>query len=88
MIFRGLPVGDGAGESDSKTKIVGGNTIAGSIASFMENLHFSYREVYEELPYLLLLLMMADKPRVVYDKKGDTEVKRMSGKELMRQKRG
>jgi len=54
----------------------------------MENLHFSYREVYEELPYLLLLLMMADKPRVVYDKKGDTEVKRMSGKELMRQKRG
>lgn len=52
----------------------------------MENLHFSYREVYEELPYLLLLLMMADKPRVVYGDK--TEVKKMTGKELMRQKKG
>ena len=52
----------------------------------MENLHLSYREVYEDLPYLLLLLMSADKPRAVYEDK--VEVKKMSGKDLMRQKRG
>jgi len=54
----------------------------------MENLHLSYREVYEELPYLLLLLMMADKPRAVYEREYQAEIKKMSGKDLMRQKRG
>ena len=52
----------------------------------MENLNLSYREVYEDLPYLLLLLMSADKPRAVYEDKEKTEVKKMSGKDLMRQK--
>ena len=75
-------------ESDSKTQVVGGNTIVGSITLFMENLNLSYREVYEDLPYLLLLLMSADKPRAVYEDKEKTEVKKMSGKDLMRQKRG
>lgn len=79
-------LGDGAGQTDSKTKVVGGETIVGSIASFMENLHLSYREVYEGIPYLLLLLMMADKPRAVYGDKADVEVKKMSGRELMMQK--
>ena len=54
----------------------------------MENLNLSYREVYEDLPHLLLLLMSADKPRAVYEDKEKTEVKKMSGKDLMRQKRG
>ena len=48
----------------------------------MENLNLSYREVYEDLPYLLLLLMSADKPRAVYEDKEKTEVKKMSGKDL------
>lgn len=79
-------LGDGAGQTDSKTKVVGGETIAGSIASFMENLHLSYREVYEEIPYLLLLLMMADKPRAVYKDKDKPEVKKISGKEMIKMK--
>lgn len=54
----------------------------------MENLHLSYREVYEELPYLLLLLMSADKPRAVYGGTEKKEVIKMSGKDLLRQKRG
>ena len=54
----------------------------------MENLNLSYREVYEDLPYLLLLLMSADKPRAVYEREDQAEVKKMSGKDLMRQKRG
>lgn len=58
----------------------------------MENLHLSYKEVYdkevyEELPYLLLLLMIDDKPRGVYNEE-KIEVKKMSGKDLMRQKMG
>lgn len=81
-----MPVCDGTGKSDSKTKIVGGNTIVGSIASFMENLHLSYKEVYSELPYLLLLLMSADKPKAIHESEDSVEVKKMSGKELMRQK--
>lgn len=79
---------DGAGKDDSKNKIVGGETITGQIASFIENLNLSYKEVYEELPYLLLVLMMADKPRTVYGDEEKTEVKKMSGKELLKQKRG
>ena len=53
----------------------------------MENLHLSYKEVYEELPYLLLLLMIDDKLRGVYNEE-KIEVKKMSGKDLMRQKMG
>lgn len=79
---------DGAGQTDSKTKVVGGETIAGSIASFMENLHLSYWEVYEKIPYLLLLLMMSDKPRAVYEDKDKPEVQKMSGKEVLKAKMG
>lgn len=77
---------DGAGKYDSENKIVGGETITGQIASFIENLNLSYKEVYEELPYLLLVLMMADKPRMVYGGGEKTEVKKMTGKELLKQK--
>lgn len=77
---------DGAGKYDSENKIVGGETITGQIASFIENLNLSYKEVYEELPYLLLVLMMADKPRMVYGDGEKTEVKKMTGKELLKQK--
>lgn len=58
----------------------------GQIASFMSDLHLSYREVYEELPYLLLLLMMADKPRVDYGDGEDVVVKNMSGRDMIKHK--
>lgn len=81
-------LGDGAGQTDSKTKIVGGDTIAGQIASFIDTLHLSYKEVFEELPYLLLLLMNADKPRPVYGEEKEAEVKMVSGKDMLKVKRG
>lgn len=83
-----MPISDGIGQTDDKTEVVGGDTIAGSIVSFMNTLHLSYREVYEEIPYLLLLLMMADNPRVIYEDKEKSVIKKMSGKELIRQKKG
>lgn len=56
------------------------------MASFVDNLHLSYREVYEEIPYLLLLLMSADKPRPVYGESEEVEVKKVSGREMMKMK--
>ena len=38
----------------------------GQIASFMENLHLTYREVLEEIPYRNLVIMQKDKLRVAY----------------------
>ena len=78
---------NGAGESDSKTKVVGGDSIAGQIASFMENLHLSYTEIYEGIPYILLLAMSADKPRAVYEDKDKPEVIKMPGKDVLKAKR-
>lgn len=33
----------------------------GQIASFMENLHLTYKEVLEEIPYRNLVIMQKDK---------------------------
>ena len=35
----------------------------GQIASFMENLHLTYKEVLEEIPYRNLVIMQKDKLR-------------------------
>lgn len=79
-----MPARNGAGKSSNQ--IIGGDTLVGQIASFMSDLHLSYREVYEELPYLLLLLMMADKPRVDYGDGEDVVVKNMSGRDMIKHK--
>ena len=36
----------------------------GQIASFMENLHLTYKEVLEEIPYRNLVIMQKDKQRI------------------------
>lgn len=41
----------------------------GQIASFMENLHLTYTEVVEVIPYRNLVLMQKDKLHVVYGDK-------------------
>lgn len=50
----------------------------GQIASFMENLHLSYKEVFEIIPYRNLVIMQKDKLHEVY---GEI-VNKVSGKEL------
>lgn len=54
----------------------------GQIASFMENLHLSYREVVYEIPYRNLVIMQKDKLHVVYGEK----VNKISGKELAKRR--
>lgn len=70
-------------------KILGNNNLAGQVASFIEQLHLSYKEVTSELSFPLLLLMSVDKMRVDYGQ-GETEpeMKKLSGKEMLKQKKG
>ena len=64
----------------------GGETIVGRITMFMEDLHLSFREVYEEIPYPLLIAMSSDKPRPKMEKKENVERITMSGREMMARK--
>lgn len=49
-----------------ESEIIGNETLLGQVASFMENLHLSYKEVFEEIPYQNLILMQKDKLHVAY----------------------
>ncbi|MBQ0073611.1 MAG: hypothetical protein KBT34_05415 [Prevotella sp.] len=49
----------------------------------MENLHVSYTEAFEIIPYRNLCLMSKDKLRVCYGKK----VERTKGKEMMNRRK-
>lgn len=48
-------------KNGGKTKIVGNDVLHGQIASFMDSLHLSYKEVFEVMPYRNLILMQKDK---------------------------
>lgn len=50
-------------KNNSKTKIVGNDTVFGQIATYMENLHLTYSEVLEVIPYRNILAMQQDKLR-------------------------
>ena len=63
--------------------MIGNETMMGQMASFMENLHLSYKEVYEVIAYRNLVLMQKDKLHAVYGE----QVKEKSGKEMMKRKR-
>lgn len=52
--------------SDSKTEVVGNNCLLGQIASFIENLHLSYDEVVNQIPYRNLVIMQKDKLHTAY----------------------
>lgn len=51
---------------DSKSEVIGNETLIGQVATFMENLHLSYAEVVEQIPYRYLLMMAKDKQHVAY----------------------
>lgn len=49
--------------------MIGNDTLFGQIATFMENLHLSYHEVMEVIPYQNLLMMQKDKLRICHGKR-------------------
>lgn len=55
------------------------------VALFMEDLGMSFKEVVDEVPYMLLMAMRADKPRLVTGDHVERTV--VSGKDLMRTKK-
>lgn len=54
----------------------------GQIATLMDNLHLSYREVLEEIPYRNLMIMQRDKLHVAT---GEV-VRHTTGKAMMKKK--
>ena len=65
-------------QAGSKLKIIGGRTMLGQIATFMDTLHISYDEAVNIIPYRNILIMLKDKMR---EASGDI-VHRVSGKEM------
>ena len=74
----------GGPNGESKTRIVGNNTLIGQVGTFMENLHMSYDEVLY-LPYSLLLAILADKLRVTSENENITQ--ELSGKDMLAKKK-
>lgn len=64
--------------------MIGNDTMFGQIATFMDTLHLSYREVVYEIPFRTLLLMQKDKLRPCYG----TKVKKISGKDMAARRMG
>ena len=64
--------------ADSKAVITGGETLLGQVATIIENLHLSWREVVYEIPYKTLLIMQKDKVQF----QNGVVVKKTSGKEM------
>lgn len=58
-----------------KYQIIGNETILGHIASYMESLHLTYKQVYEEIPLRNLVLMQKDK---LHESSADVIVKKSS----------
>ena len=55
----------------------------GQIATFIDTLHLSYKEVTEEIPFRVLQVMARDKVHVIYGKK----VEHISGREMAAKRR-
>lgn len=64
---------------------VGGKSLYGIITSFMENLHLTYKEVTEDIPYPVLIMMNVDKLRVLSS--NEKLIQRISGKDLANRRR-
>lgn len=76
-------LGEERKQAGSETEVAGNETLIGQIASFRENLGFSYDEIVYKIPYRNLLLMQRDKLHVVYG----TKVNKVSGKDMASRRR-
>ena len=56
----------------------------GQVATFMENLHLTYNEVMDEIPYRNLIIMQRDKLHAVHgDKIQEVSARSIAGKKKM-----
>lgn len=61
-------------KSDSKTEVIGNDSLLGQIATFQESLNLTYHEVLDEIPYRNLIIMQKDKLRPLYNSEKMVEV--------------
>lgn len=61
---------------------IGANSIFGAMGSLMDSLHLTYKEAFEVIPYPCLLMMNADKLRVLGD--GEDKLVEVSTEEFFR----
>lgn len=64
--------------------MIGNDCLLGQIATFIEDLHLSYDEVVNKIPYRNLLIMKKDKMRLAT---GDV-VKKIKGKDFAKKRKG
>nr|DAU63602.1 MAG TPA: hypothetical protein [Caudoviricetes sp.] len=62
--FAEIHVSDGG-----KAEVAGNDTLLGQVATFIDVLHLTYKEVFEVIPYRNLIIMQKDKLRPVYGEK-------------------
>ena len=67
---------------NGSAETIGANSIFGAMGSLMDNLHLTYKEVFETIPYPCLLMMNADKLRVLGT--GEERMVEVTGKEFAR----
>lgn len=80
-------MGSAGGGDSSKAKVTGNDSLFGQISTFIESLHLSYDDVVYRIPYQNLIMMNADKLRVSYgDEEKEPEVKKISGREMLKSK--
>lgn len=72
-------------KSENTVTTVGANTLYGSVVSLMENLHLSYKEAFEVIPYPQMLIMSSDKLRVLSP--NEQLITKTSGKEMAKRRR-
>lgn len=65
-------------KDSGNTEVVGNETLIGQLATFMDSLHLSYKEAFEEIPYRVMLIMQKDKLHASY---GDV-IKKTTAREL------
>lgn len=61
-------------KSDSKTEVIGNDSLLGQIATFQEALNLTYHEVLDEIPYRNLIIMQKDKLRTLHNSEKMVEV--------------
>lgn len=71
--------------SENKAETVGANSIFGTLVSLMENLHLSYTDAFEVIPYPVMLVMSADKLRVLGA--NESKIVPVSGREFAERRR-
>lgn len=75
---------DKSRSKNGTAQTVGANSMFGAMGSLMDNLHLTHKEVFEVIPYPCLLMMNADKLRVLGA--GEDKMEEVTAEEFLRRR--